>query len=209
MRKFEEEIFFSSEECVLKCQSLHKRLDEAFNILINLQQLDYFNSEEQARDLKEKRVKSEKELLDIGIDIISALGLSEKLKNVSSLDQEPPKPGQFDCWQRLINRYSFENVFKTGLVRKLDCSNISKLKQLMIERRQLGIERYQTVLQAFNGRKAINDLLAEQLDSLAYSEQVSIETPELTEEMLKWQRITINSIQKLIEFKSKQEKKEI
>ncbi len=125
----------------------------------------------------------------------------------SSLDQDPPKPGQFDCWQRLINRYSFENVFKTGLIRKLDCSNISKLKQLMVERRQLGIERYETVLQAFNGRKAIDDLLAEQLDSLAYSEQVSIETPELTEEMLKWQRVTINAIQKLIEFKLKQEEK--
>lgn len=126
----------------------------------------------------------------------------------SSLDQEPPKPGQFDCWQRLINRYNFENVFKTGLVRKLEYGNLHELKKLMIERRQLGIERYETVLQAFNGRKAIDDLLAEQLDSLAYSEQVSIETPELTEEMLKWQRVTINSIQRLIEFKSKQEKKE-
>lgn len=126
----------------------------------------------------------------------------------SSLDQELPKPGQFDCWQRLINRYNFENVYKTGLIRNLNLSNLHELKDLMIERRQLGIDRYRTVLQAFNGRKAIDDLLAEQLDSLAYSEQVSIETPELTEEMLKWQRVTINSIQRLIEFKSKQEKKE-
>lgn len=128
----------------------------------------------------------------------------------SSLDQESPKPGQFDCWQRLINRYNFENVYKTGLIRNLNLSNLHELKDLMIERRQLGIDRYRTVLQAFNGRKAIDDLLAEQLDSLAYSEQVSIESPELTEEMLKWQRFTVNAIQKLIEFKSKQkEKKEI
>ena len=127
----------------------------------------------------------------------------------SSLDQDPPKPGQFDCWQRLINRYNFENVFKTGLVRNLNCENLHELKKLMVERRTIGIERYQTVLQAFNGRKAIDDLLAEQLDSLAYSEQVAIETPELTNEMLNWQRITINSIHKLIDFKSKQEKKEI
>ena len=84
MRKFKEEIFFSSEECVQKCQSLHKRLDEAFEMLISLQQLDYFNSEEQAKELKEKRLNSEKELLDIGTDIISALGLSEKLKNVNN-----------------------------------------------------------------------------------------------------------------------------
>ena len=102
---------------------------------------------------------------------------------------------------------NFANVFQTGLVRNLECGNLHELKKLMIERRAIGIERYQTVLQAFNGRKAIDDLLAEQLDSLAYSEQVSIETPELTEEMLKWQRITINAIQKLIEFKSKKEEK--
>lgn len=136
----------------------------------------------------------------------------EEIENImkSSLDQEPPKPGQFDCWQRLINRYNFENVYKTGLIRNLNLSNLHELKDLMIERRQLGIDRYRTVLQAFNGRKAIDDLLAEQLDSLAYSEQVSIESPELTEEMLKWQRFTVNAIQKLIEFKSKQkEKKEI
>lgn len=126
----------------------------------------------------------------------------------SSLDQKPPKPGQFDCWQRLINRYNFTNVFQTGLVRNLNCGNLNELKKLMIERRQIGIERYGTVLQAFNGRKAIDDLIAEQLDSLAYSEQVSIESPELTEEMLKWQRVTVNAIQKLIEFKSKKEKNE-
>lgn len=114
------------------------------------------------------------------------------------------KSNQFDCWQRLINRYNFANVFQTGLVRNLECGNLHELKKLMVERRQLGIDRYQTVLQAFNGRKAIDDLLAEQLDSLTYSEQVSIETPELTEEMLKWQRFTINAIQKLIEFESKQ-----
>lgn len=126
----------------------------------------------------------------------------------SNLDQDPPKPGQFDCWQRLINRYNFENVFKTGLVRNLNCENLHELKKLMVERRSIGIERYQTVLQAFNGRKAIDDLLAEQLDSLTYSEQVAIETPELTNEMLNWQRITINAISKLIEYKSRNVEKE-
>lgn len=153
-----------------------------------------------------KSSHAEEEIENMKDNTFNVLEMDRAFKK-SSLDQEPPKPGQFDCWQRLINRYSFENVFKTGLIRKLDCSNISKLKQLMVERRQLGIERYETVLQAFNGRKAIDDLLAEQLDSLAYSEQVSIETPELTEEMLKWQRVTINAIQKLIEFKSKKEEK--
>lgn len=116
-------------------------------------------------------------------------------------------PKQFDCWQRLINRYNFANVFQTGLVRNLECGNLHELKKLMIERRKLGIERYEVILQPFNGRPALEDLIEEQLDSLAYSEQVSIETPELTEEMLEWQRITINAIQRLIEFKSKKEKK--
>lgn len=135
----------------------------------------------------------------------------EEIENImkSSLDQDPPKPGQFDMWQRLINRYNFENVFKTGLIRKLNCSHLNELKTLMTERRAIGIERYGTVLQAFNGRKAIDDLIAEQLDSLAYSEQVSIETPELTEEMLKWQRSTVNAIQTLIEFKSKKEENKL
>ena len=137
----------------------------------------------------------------------NVLEMDRAFKSVakSSLDQEPPKPGQFDMWQRLINRYNFENVFKTGLIRKLNCTHLNELKTLMTERRVVGIERYGTVLQAFNGRKAIDDLIAEQLDSLAYSEQVSIETPELTEEMLKWQRSTVNAIQTLIEFKSKKE----
>lgn len=71
----------------------------------------------------------------------------------------------------------------------------------MVERRQLGIDRYGTVLQAFNGRNAIDDLLSEQLDSLAYSEQVSLENPELTEIMIDWQKNTINEMQKLIAFK--------
>jgi hypothetical protein len=106
-----------------------------------------------------------------------------------------------DMWQRLIDRYSFENVFKTGLVRNIQCSHLVELKKLMTKRRELGIERYEVVLLPFNGRPALTNLMEEQLDSLAYSEQVSIEFPELSEEMLKWQKFTVNSIQKLITFK--------
>ncbi len=133
----------------------------------------------------------------------------EEIENIMSQSIKSNLPPHFDCWQRLINRYNFANVFQTGLVRNLECGNLHELKKLMIERRQLGIERFEVVLQPFNGRPALEDLIEEQLDSLAYSEQVSIETPELTEEMLEWQRITINAIQRLIEFKSKREKKEI
>ena len=45
--------------------------------------------------------------------------------------------------------------------------------------------------------------LAEQLDSLAYSEQVSLEHPELTSLMSEWQKFTIDSMSKLIGFKGK------
>ena len=160
-----------------------------------------------------KSSHAEEEIENMQDITFNVLEMDKAFKNIkeeikSSLDQEPPKPGQFDCWQRLINRYNFENVFKTGFVRNLNCENLHELKKLMVERRSIGIERYQTVLQAFNGRKAIDDLLAEQLDSLAYSEQVAIETPELTNEMLNWQKVTVNAISKLIEYKNRQEKKE-
>jgi hypothetical protein len=41
----------------------------------------------------------------------------------------------------------------------------------------------------------------QQLDSIAYSEQVSLEHPELSETMINWQKNTINEMQKLIAFK--------
>lgn len=127
---------------------------------------------------------------------------SKSIKQVtSSLDQLPPKPGNGDMWLRLISRYSFETVYKTDLCRNIRLGLLHEVKTLMVERRQLGIDRYGTVLQAFNGRNAIDDLLAEQLDSLAYSEQVSLEHPELSETMITWQKNTINEMQKLIAFK--------
>ncbi len=155
-----------------------------------------------------KSSHAEEEIENMQHITFNVLEMDKAFKSIekSSLDQEPPP---FDCWQRLINRYNFANVFQTGLVRNLECGNLHELKKLMIECRKLGIERYEVILQPFNGRSALEDLIEKQLDSLAYSEQVSIETPELTEEMLEWQRITINAIQRLIEFKSKQEKKEI
>lgn len=151
------------------------------------------------------------EEIENNMKTFNVLEMDRAFKSIekSSSNQEPPK-AQFDCWQRLINRYNFANVFQTGLVRNLECGNLHELKKLMIERRKLGIERYEVILQPFNGRPALEDLIEEQLDSLAYSEQVAIEIPELTEEMLEWQRVTINFIQRLIEFKSKkEEKKEI
>jgi hypothetical protein len=133
--------------------------------------------------------------------------MTEELKPIkqvtSSLDQPKPihNPNGDDMWLRLIYRYSLETVFKTDLCRDIRLGLLHEVKNLMVERRQLGIDRYGTVLQAFNGRNAIDDLLAEQLDSLAYSEQVSLEYPELTETMINWQKFIVNEMQKLIAFK--------
>lgn len=74
MRKFKEIIFFGNEGCVKKCKNLHKRLDEAFNIVGGLQQPDHPDNEESAKELKIQRLNLKQELLDIVMDINSALG---------------------------------------------------------------------------------------------------------------------------------------
>lgn len=122
-------------------------------------------------------------------------------KKSSLLDQPQPKPSSGDCWKNLIERYSEDNAYKTNLHKEINTSELISLHRLMIERRKVGIERYNTVLQPFNGRDAIEDLLAEQLDSLAYSEQISLEKPELLQLMLEWQKSTIDNMSKLINFK--------
>lgn len=75
MIKFKEPIFFGREDCLEKCYLLHKRLEEAFNIMSGLQQPDRSNSEEIAKESEYLRSDSEKELYDIGIDLITAIGL--------------------------------------------------------------------------------------------------------------------------------------
>jgi hypothetical protein len=60
-------------------------------------------------------------------------------------DQPPPQPSSGDLWETVIND--------------------------MKERRQVGIERYGTPLQAFNGRKALVDAYQEVLDLAVYLRQ--------------------------------------
>jgi hypothetical protein len=92
--------------------------------------------------------------------------MTEELKPIkqliSSLDQPSPvhNPNGDDMWSRLISRYNFETVYKTDLCRNIRLGFLHEVKTLMVERRQLGIDRYGTVLQAFNGRNVIDDLLA-------------------------------------------------
>ena len=84
MRKFDETIFFGCEDCLEKCYILHRRLEEAFNILGGLQQPDHSDSEEIAKQAEQVRLELEEDLADIGIDIITALGLSEEILKVLS-----------------------------------------------------------------------------------------------------------------------------
>ena len=51
MIKFKEPIFFGREDCLEKCYLLHKRLEEAFNIMSGLQQPDHSDNEKIAKEL--------------------------------------------------------------------------------------------------------------------------------------------------------------
>lgn len=79
MRKFDETIFFGREDCLEKCYILHRRLEEAFDIMSGLQQPGHSDSEEIAKELDIFGSDLEEDLVDIGLDIITALGLSEVL----------------------------------------------------------------------------------------------------------------------------------
>jgi hypothetical protein len=78
--------------------------------------------------------------------------------------QAPPKPGHGDMWARVIEWA--QGRCSAGLIER------------MKERRQLGLDRYGTVLQAHNGRDVGRDLLEETLDQMAYLEQLADERPE-------------------------------
>jgi len=79
MRKFDETVFFGREDCLEKCYLLHRRLEEAFNIMSGLQQPDHSNSEEITKELNFFESYLEEDLVDIGLDVITALGISEEI----------------------------------------------------------------------------------------------------------------------------------
>lgn len=81
MRKFNEIIFFGNEDCLGQCYLLHKRLEEGFNIISGLQQPDHPDSEEHAKALDEERLILNEELVNIGLDILDALGISDLVFN--------------------------------------------------------------------------------------------------------------------------------
>lgn len=128
-----------------------------------------------------------------------------KLMPAPRTNQPAPKKSEGDCWKNLIDRYGEDNIYKSELYREIRIDKLISLNRLMIERRNIGIDRYKTVLQPFNGRDCVRDLLEEQLDSLAYSEQVSLEYPKLEALMLEYQKVILNYMSKLLDSKEKSE----
>lgn len=101
MRNFKERIFFGSEDCLEKCYKLHKRLEEAFNILGGLQQPDHSDSEKIANEMKEQREENERELNDIILDLRVALGDKIEEKSKSS----------FSLFEQKFMRFLSENIY--------------------------------------------------------------------------------------------------
>lgn len=85
-------------------------------------------------------------------------------------DQPPPQPSQGDLWQLLIDEMR-QHTASYNLVANYTIKN-------MEERRRLGIERYGTPVQPFNGRDALVDAYQESLDLLVYLKQCECEMGE-------------------------------
>lgn len=94
--------------------------------------------------------------------------------------QAAPKPGHGDMWASLLEQWR-------GIAPP-------RIVELMEARRQAGIERYGTVLQAHNGRDVVRDLVEETLDRLVYSEQFAQEQPRSRALVNDWQGSDIRVI---------------
>lgn len=91
---------------------------------------------------------------------------------VTPLDQPPPVAAEGDVWATVIPRLP------------------PILRPHAEERRRVGIARYNTPLQAHNGRDAMVDMLAEALDGIAYAQQAVMERPgNARRETLLWMAI--------------------
>jgi len=78
-------------------------------------------------------------------------------------EREPEPNNEINIWESVL---------------KKACSCNDELKNLMIARSNFGVKKYGTPLQAFNGRNALQDVLEEALDLIAYCEQVCVEKKE-------------------------------
>lgn len=86
-------------------------------------------------------------------------GLRQLAERHATMSQPAPRAGEGDVWASLLPRLS------------------PSLRPYAEARRQLGIERYGTPLQANNGRDVLTDALQEALDLMVYMQQAIIEQP--------------------------------
>lgn len=82
--------------------------------------------------------------------------------------EPPPQSGHGDMWQQVIDRYVGDYEPDEPMVRVLD---------IFRKRREMGLAKYGTPLQAGNGRNPLRDLLDETLDRIVYIEQSITEVP--------------------------------
>jgi len=80
------------------------------------------------------------------------------------IGEPPPQPGHGDMWQQVIDRY-------------VDSGTNSAVLDIFRKRREMGIVKYKTPLQAGNGRNPLRDLLDETLNRIVYIEQAITEVP--------------------------------
>jgi hypothetical protein len=96
---------------------------------------------------------------------------------VYTLDEHPsltgqqpaPQPGRGDMWAQIIERY--------------DGQIAESIVAMFKARRELGLAKYATPLQAGNGRDICKDIVGETLDRIAYAEQAATERPEFADIM--------------------------
>jgi hypothetical protein len=76
----------------------------------------------------------------------------------------------------------------------------------ILDRKQFGLDKYGTILQAGNGRNALNDAFQEVLDGICYIKQETLQSDSLESKMLYFKLIDIaEDLKDLIENKPVQE----
>lgn len=95
----------------------------------------------------------------------------EFVKQIATKAEPPPKPGTGpSCHDIAVNKIeSYPEFLKA--TPKLRFLTVEALKA----RRDLGAEKYGTVLQKYNGRRPTADAVQELLDALAYMAQAGLE----------------------------------
>lgn len=69
-----------------------------------------------------------------------------------------------------------------------------RVREMFRARRQLGIERYGTPLQAHNGRDVLRDIAEETLDRIAYLQQLATERPDFADRARALQRLDVQAL---------------